>query len=241
MAGEERQEEGRVGAARGGDRRGHDRRKSDRRAPVPPWRRPWALVAYGAAGALVLMMLVLSAGGDEEPEPGDRADAGDSAAGRRGDVVAAPPPVQTAPPAARPGAASEAAYGTEDFERLILEGDKARGKVVRAQLYCDNPTTVLVVEGTDTVETAVAGLIDADRRIPAAECKWGRVNDPRREDFLLLIPPAMAGQFSSAPVVMDGYVRRRRLIADVEWVGKSRALAVRTAGVFRSLAEVPQS
>jgi hypothetical protein len=93
-----------------------------------------------------------------------------------------------------------------------------------------------VVQGTDSVDAAVAPLIE-DGRVPAAVCKWGSRDDPRRKDFLLLVPPAQAAQFSAAPVVMDGYVRRRHLVAQVEWVGDTRTLALRTAGVFRGLAQ----
>ena len=38
-----------------------------------------------------------------------------------------------------------------------------------------------------------------------------------------------------SPVVQDNFVERRRVTAEVEWVGRSEALALRTAGVFRGL------
>jgi hypothetical protein len=214
----------REGDRRGTDRRGVERRRGDRRAPPPPWRRPWALVAYGVAGTLLAVFLVNAALGDGDDEvPKDET------------FVAAPPAAPVAAPAAPASAAPQPALGTEDFERLSIEGDAARGRVVQAQLFCDAPAPVALASNADTVEAAVAALVDADRRVPGAVCKWGRRDDPRREDFLLLVPPALAAQFSSAPVVMDGYVRRRHLVAEVEWLGKSNALALRTAGVFRGL------
>ncbi|HYJ78167.1 MAG TPA: hypothetical protein VEW03_00995 [Longimicrobiaceae bacterium] len=215
------------GEPRQGDRRAADRRRTDRRTPLPPWRRPWALVAYGVVGTLLAVVL-LNGGGDDEPGPGSR-----------GDVVAAPPPpVTTAPPAA-PGGAPEPARSTADFERLVIQGDAARGRRVLAELYCETPGGVALEEGTDTLELALAALVDTvgGRRVPGAACKWGTQNDPRREDFLLLVPAELARDFASAPVIMDGFVRRRRLVAEVEWIGKSRALALRTIGVFRGRSE----
>jgi hypothetical protein len=84
-------------------------------------------------------------------------------------------------------------------------------------------------------EAAVAALA-ANGRVPAAECKWGSANDPRREDFVLLVPPDLADRFASTPVVTDQFQRRRRISAEVEWLGRSEALALRPAGVFRGLA-----
>lgn len=218
--------------ARRGDRRSNDRRKTDRRAPVPPWRRPMALVAYGVLGTLLLFAVVRALGDDEEEPPA-------IAAG--GEVVDAPTPVPVVPSAPMQPAAPERALTTADFERLTIQGDAALGRRVVAQLYCEAPTPV-AVQG-DTIESMVAAMVDTTGgpRVPAAFCKWGARDDPRRGDFLLLVPPEMAGQFASAPVTMDGYIRRRRLIAEVEWIGKSRALALRTVGVFRGLVPEAQS
>ena len=216
--------------ARRGDRRTTDRRKTDRRAPVPPWRRPAALVGYGVLGTL-LLITVVRALGDDDDDP--------SSVPGGGEVVAAPSPVPVTPSAPTQPAAPERALTTADFERLTIQGDAARGRRVVAQLYCEAPTPV-AVQG-DTVESAVAVMMDTTGgpRVPAAVCKWGARDDPRRGDFLLLVPPELARQFSSAPVTMDGFIRRRRLIAEVEWIGKSRALALRTVGVFRGL--VPET
>ena len=221
--------QGPVEETRRGERRVADRRRSDRRAPVPAWRKPWALVAYGGAGTLLVLLMLGALGDDDDPSrppPGG------------GEVVAAPPAVATTPAPPQPGAPPERALTTADFERLTIEGDAARGRRVVAQLYCETPAPVALQAGTDTMESALAVLVDTTGgpRVPAAECKWGRQNDPRRADFLLLVPPERADEFSSAPVITDGFVLRRRLIAHVEWIGKSRPLALRTVGVFRGLA-----
>jgi hypothetical protein len=130
----------------------------------------------------------------------------------------------------------EQALRTADFERLTLEGERARGRIVQAQLYCDAPTPVALSASSDTVEAAIAPLVDrAASRVPGATCLWGAQDDPRREEFLLLVPPDLAQQFTSEPVTLDGYVRRRKVIANVEWIGKSRALSLQTVGIFRGL------
>jgi hypothetical protein len=130
----------------------------------------------------------------------------------------------------------EPALTTADFERLTLEGERAVGRVVRAQLYCDAPTPVALMAGADSVESSIAPLVDSvTQRVPGAECKWGAQDDPRREEFLLLVPAEHAAEFTAQPVTLDGYIRRRKLVANVEWIGKSRALALQTVGVFRGL------
>ena len=116
------------------------------------------------------------------------------------------------------------------------------GRLVRAQLFCDAPTQVALMAGVDTVESAIAPLVDrAAQRVPAAECKWGQQDDARREDFLLLVPPDLAAEFGSQPVTLDGYIRRRKLLAQVEWIGRSRALSLQTVGIFRGLARLDGS
>ncbi|HEU4559919.1 MAG TPA: hypothetical protein VFS20_18870 [Longimicrobium sp.] len=217
----------RGGDRRGTDRRGVERRRTDRRAPPPPWRRPPAFAAYGAV-AMGLVALMVRGCGDDDP-------AGPAA--KAGPVAPAPAVVATAPPPAQTPPVVEAALTTADFERLTVEGPRAVGRVVRAQLFCDPPTRVALMVGVDTVEAAIAPLVDrATQRVPGAECKWGQQDDPRREDFLLLIPPELAAEFASQPVTLDGYIRRRRLLANVEWIGRSRALSLQTVGIFRGLA-----
>jgi hypothetical protein len=152
-----------------------------------------------------------------------------------GPIAPAPAPIATTPVTPRNGPV-EQALRTADFERLTLQGEQARGRIVPAQLYCDAPTPVALSASTDTVEAAIAPLVDrAASRVPAATCLWGAQDDPRREEFLLLVPPELASQFTSEPVTLDGYVRRRKVIANVEWIGKSRALSLQTVGIFRGL------
>ena len=212
----------RQGDNRGGDRRGTDRRRLDRRAPPPAWRRPWAFAAYGALGVLALVVLLRGCGGDDTAAP-------------TGPIAPAPAPIATTPTPSQPGRI-EPAMTTADFERLTLEGERARGRIVQAQLWCEAPNPVALSSSTDTVEAAVAPLVDRTaNRVPGATCLWGAQNDARRGEFLLLVPPDLAAEFASEPVVLDGFVRRRRVVAKVEWIGKSRALALATVGIFRGL------
>jgi hypothetical protein len=146
-----------------------------------------------------------------------------------GDVAQPPKPAPEVP-----AAPPEAAFGASGFERLMLEGDSAVGRRVRTVLFCEAPASYQVRSGVPP-EAAVAALA-ANGRVPAAECKWGGVEDARREDFVLLVPPELAAQFASTPVITDQFQRRRRVAAEVEWLGRSEALALRAAGVFRGLA-----
>lgn len=213
-------------AARAGDRRGNDRRRVERRAPVPPWRKPWALVSYGVIGAFALVMLWNGVKGeDDTPQARDEALVEKQPSGS-GTAVAAPNPQATA-------GGPEDAYGSAGFERLVVEGEGAVGKVVRTELYCEAPQNFTIIQG-HTAPRSMAALIQ-EGRVPAARCRWGNPSEPRREEFLLIVPPALAEQFSTAPVVQDNFVERRRVTAEVEWVGRSQTLALRTAGVFRGL------
>ena len=211
------------------DRRGNDRRAVERRAPLPPWRRPWAYALYGVAGALVLMLVWRGLSGGDSPAPKNDAPLVTREAGNPG-----PAPKET-PPAQRPPADGpvQAAYGAAGFERLVLEGPNAVGRVVKAELYCEQPSSYQVRTEVQA-EPSVAALT-SNGRIPAAVCKWGGADDPRREDFLLLVPPDLAASFAAAPVINDDFQRRRRVIANVEWIGRSQALDLRNAGVFRGL------
>jgi len=220
------------------DRRANDRRRAlDRRAPPPLWRRPWAFVAYGVLGGLAVVLLWASLRGG-----GERARNNDAPLVKNDGTAApapapepgTPPPAPPAPSPA-PGGAAQEATGAAGFERLMLEGAAAQGRLVRTELYCEQPTSYQVKTDVLPDEPAVAAL-SSEGRIPAADCKWGGANDPRREDFLLLVPPALAGQFAAAPVISDDFQRRRRVVANVEWLGRSPALSLRTAGVFRGAA-----
>lgn len=210
---------------RRGDRRGSDRRRVERRAPPPVWRRPWALVAYGVVGALAVVMLLGGLrGGGGGPAVRDETLVEKQAEGGT-DVQPTDPRTAAAAP--------EDAYGAAGFERLVVQGEGAVGKVVRAELYCEAPQNFTIIQG-HTAPNSVASLIQ-EGRVPAARCRWGAPSEPRREDFMLLVPPALAEQFATAAVVQDGFVERRRLFAELEWVGRSQTLALRTAGVFRGL------
>lgn len=223
---EQPQEEGRSareGERRDTDRRATERRRRERRAPPPPWRRWWALVSYGVVGALVVVLLwgrATSKGPAVVDEP---------IAVRSDSVMEV---VETPPPAA---AGVEDARGAEGFQRLVVGGEASAGRIVRAELFCGNASNFTIIQG-HPVPRSVAGLIH-EGRVGAAECKWGESSAGQsRPDFLLLIPPALADEFASAPIVTDNYVERRRLVAEVEWVGRSETLALRTGGVFRGRA-----
>lgn len=204
-----------------GDRRGTERRRVDRRAPLPPWRRPWAFVAYGVAGAGLAALLWRTAiAPPAQPRDPPIVERGTAAPAPKTPPVGAPAPV-------------ESAAGAAGFERLTLEGAAALGRRVRTELYCDPPGTYQVREGVQP--EAVIAALASNGRVPAAECKWGGAEDTRREDFVLLVPPELAGEFASAPTVTDQFQRRRRVRAEVEWLGRSEALALRPAGVFRGL------
>lgn len=212
---------------RGGDRRGTDRRRTDRRLPVPPWRRPWALVSYGVLGALALVIALggLRGGGDKGVARDEQLNTS---------TAAIEPPVSDGPAAAA-ARAPEDAYGQAGYERLIVEGQAAVGRMVRAELYCEAPENFTIVSG-DTVRRALGDLIQ-EGRIPAAECKWGSTRDTQREEFLLIVPPARAREFAGTPVVNDAFVERHRVIALIEWIGPTQALALRPAGVMRGLVQ----
>lgn len=204
---------------RGSDRRAGDRRGQERRTPPPPWRSPLALVSYGVLGALALVLAWnLATGGKAPPVEEEPV------------VMSTDTSVQVDERPATTARAGDA-FGVEGFERLVVEGDSAVGRRVRTEIFCGNPTNYAIIQG-HTVPRSVAELIQ-EGKVPAAECKWGQRSVQGRPDFLLLIPPALADDFSSAPVVSDNYVDRRRLVAEVEWVGRSETLALRTGGVFR--------
>ena len=213
------------GDRRSNDRRRRDRRSGDRRTPVPLWRRPWAYVAYGLVGAL-LLVLAVNLFQDEPENPL-----------LSGELTQAGPAVR--PATTRPvqsGNLPEDARGVADYERLIAEGEAAGGRLVRTTLFCEaiSPVSLRLVDQT---EAEIAQLAAGTDRVPAAQCKWGEAGaDLRQENFLLLVPPAMAEQFASLPVVEDGFVTRRRVPAVVEWIGRSEALSLRIAGLLRQIA-----
>jgi hypothetical protein len=224
MADEKRQDPGVTGS---GDRRQADRRKQDRRAPLPLWRRPWALVLYGVLGTLVVLLFLNRSRPPQVPAAAPEV------------VTATPPaaPAERVGPTAVDFVAPEDARRMADYERLMAEGTAALGRTVRVELYCSSITQV-ALRSIDQIEASVAELADAARRVPAAECKWGeRRNDDARADVMLLVPPELAEAFAQAPVVDDAFVSRRRVIGVAEWVGRSEALALRPALVLREYPE----
>jgi len=213
----------RADAPRAGDRRGRDRRRSDRRVPLPWWRRPPALVAYGVLGTLVILLLVNRSRPPQIP------------AGGPDEITTAAPGASVAPPTdmdARNGVAIDARR-MADHERLMAEGEDAKGRLVRVDLYCSSISS-MSLRTVDRVERPIGDLADAANRVPAAECKWGPPQEATsRADVLLLIPPDLAESFANAPMVDDGFVPRRRIAGTAEWIGRSDALALRTALVLR--------
>lgn len=211
------------GSARGGgDRRGGDRRGDERRAPPPPWRRPWAFVGYGVVASLLIVLLMGSFRGG-----GERSGTLDVS------TTMAPPRVAgDAPPAA--GAPVIEGYTVGEFERLLAEGEAAEGQRVRTVIYCE-PTRAITLRDAAEVNRSVAELADARRRVPGAECKWS--DDDGAPDFLLLVPSEFAERFAAMPVVRQGFISRRQVPAEVEWLGRPEALALRTAGVLRRLGD----
>jgi hypothetical protein len=214
-------ESSRAGERRADNRRAGERR-TDRRLPPPVWRRPWALVGYGVLGALLTVALFRGFAEDAPPE--------------RGEIVAVQPQPTSTVPTTPESASPQPRVGrsSADFEQLVVEGAAAKGQRVVGELACNAPTTY-TLSPTDTVAAAVLALRDAESRVPGAECKWGLRGETRRGDLLLLIPPELSERFASAPIAQDEFVRRRRLTAEVEWVGRSDALALRNVGVLRDV------
>lgn len=209
-------------AARQGDRRQGDRRRTDRRTPAPWWRRPWALVGYGVLATLVLVGVLRAVGGDDAPVVAA------SGVAREG---VSPPAIEPTPPQ---NTVVEDAWTSADYERLLAEGEAAVGRRVRVELFCE-AIAPITLSPTRQVPAAVAALADSAQQIPVAQCKWGRQGGVRREELTLLVPPALAEAFASAPTVRDGFLTRRLVRAEVEWLGRSEALALRTGGVLRRL------
>jgi hypothetical protein len=189
---------------------------------VPPWRRPWAYVGYGVGGAL-LLFIVLSL----------ETDAGEEQSAPEVRTTTAGPAVDSTLPAGATGAVEDA-YGAAGFERLVAEGEAAVGRRVRATMFCESINSVgLRTGGGITANRSVAETADAAGRVPAAECRWGE--EATAPDFLLIVPPAQAERFASAPEVEQSFVRRRRVQAQVEWIGRSEALALRNAAVLLAI------
>jgi hypothetical protein len=211
----------RSGERRRADRRDMERRRDDRRTPPPPWRRPAAYVAYGVLGALVIVLLIRGVGGG---------DADPIARAAIADALNAPPEPSTATlPPVEP---TRNAYTIGEYEQLQAEGQNAVGQVVRTELFCNSltPVTVRLGEGANP---SLVSLADSEGRVGGAECRWSA--ESRSSDFLLVIPSGMAEEFARMPEVELNFVRRRRVPAQVEWLGRSEELSLRTAGILRGI------
>lgn len=208
------------GERRRKDRRSGDRRGDERRTPPPFWRRPAAFIAYGVVGAL-LIMLFFRGGDDGVPDPA-------------AEVFVAEPEVRPAdlPVASGPLEPTREAFTLAQYERLIAEGEGAVGEIVRVELYCGSIIPVTVRE-SDRAEPALLALAEGSGRVAGAECRWSQ--EGRSSDFLLVVPADLAEEFARAPEVELNFVRRRRIPAHVEWLGRSEALSLRTAGVLREI------
>ena len=207
----------------GGDRRRGERRRSgDRRRPPPPWRRPWAWVTYGAVGALALVLVVLAALRQRrEPVPV---------------VPEAAPTTSAAPPAAGPpvpveSGPAEPAYGAAEFERLIAEGDAAVGRRVRTVLLCE-AIVPISLRPREPAPRQLVALADSAGRVPGARCRWAQEGDMPGEEFLLIVPPSLAEAFARSPTVEVQFVERRRVHAELVWLGRLPALSLRTVGIL---------
>jgi hypothetical protein len=122
--------------------------------------------------------------------------------------------------------------GTGEFERLLAQGGAAAGTRVVTRLYCEEVTSLSLTPDRP-VPPSVAALADANARVPGAECKWGA--EAGAPDLLLLVPPALAPALAGAPEVQQAFVRRRDVRAEIEWIGRSDALALRNVGVLRAI------
>lgn len=202
------------------DRRGGDRRSPERRAPAPIWRRSWAYIGYGVIGAFLIV--VLSRMIDDE-EPSLKAD----------EIVtaSAAPAVDTSQSAAATAPPREA-MDVGGYETLLAEGERAVGQRVVTRLFCESVSSVSL--RTDVVlNESIAAVADPSGLVPAAECKWGGGTDA--PDILLLVPPVLAAPFAAAPEVQQGFLRRRDVRAEVEWIGRSDALSLRNVAVLRGI------
>jgi hypothetical protein len=208
-------------AWRGSDRRRVDRRGKDRRTPLPLWRRPWALVLYGVLGTLLMAFALRISGVGSEPPADMRA-------------VKPAAPSRTVMPAQAAAAPVEDARTAADYERLLAEGNAAVGRRVHVELFCGALNPVALRPG-EPVYASVAAVADSSGQVPAAECRWGRGRGVRREEMLLVVPPSLAEAFAQAPLVSESFVPRRHIRAEIVWVGRSSALALRSVGVLQKL------
>jgi hypothetical protein len=118
------------------------------------------------------------------------------------------------------------------YARLLAEGEKAAGQRITTVLYCSSMQSVSLIAGS-SISPSMAALADTRGQVPGAECRWGASADA--PDLFLLVPPQLATDFAAAPEVEIGFMRRRRVAAEVEWIGRSEALALRIVGVLQGM------
>jgi hypothetical protein len=172
-------------------------------------------------GTFLLVMLVRGAGDDADPIAQESIIA---------DPAASEPVAQTLPPVET----TRTAYTLAEFEQLLAEGETAVGQVVRTELFCGSITPVTVRQGDNAnANPTLVSLTDSQGRVGGAECRWS--DEARNSDFLLVIPSGLAEEFARMPEVEMNFVRRRRVPAQVEWLGRSEELSLRTAGVLRAI------
>jgi hypothetical protein len=92
--------------------------------------------------------------------------------------------------------------------------------------------SVSLIAGS-SISPSMAALADTRGQVPGAECRGGASADA--PDLFLLVPPQLATDFAAAPEVEIGFMRRRRVAAEVEWIGRSEALALRIVGVLQGM------
>lgn len=119
------------------------------------------------------------------------------------------------------------------FEELIAAGVTASGVVTEAPLVCDSVRRIRLLDDEEPYPTLVA-MADSGR-VPAAECRWVSPGETQPAPFLLLIPAGLVSAFDSIPETAVGFVPRRRLRAEIEWIGTRRAIALRAGGILRAI------
>lgn len=215
------------------DRRRRDRRDSGRRRDEPagrPKRRRRAVagILLGLAAGAVL----LSVSRRPRPSPLPSVDPDTLWSGEIYTVRPDSADAARADSAAR-DSLRRALEGAE-FEELLSAGAAARGLLVAAELLCGPVLRVRLLED-EAPYPALVALADTAGRVAAAECEWVDPGADRGPDFLLVIPPERIEAVEAIPEVPVRFVRRRRLPARLEWIGASRALALRPSGILRVL------
>lgn len=210
------------GDRRHADRRGAQRRRNDRRALAPPWRRPAAYIAYGVASSLLAIVGfrgIVWPTTRTPPSP------------TRLEAIAVPASAEGGTPTTAPTNTRDG-RSVSEYEILLAEGESALGQVVRTDLYCQT-ISQMSLRQSPTTGHRLNEVADSEGRVGVAECRWGDAS--RGADFFLVIPSDLAASFTEIPEEEMSFVLRRKVAARVEWLGRSEALSLRTAGILRAL------